>query len=206
MRLDIRSLLFLVVLLLSAGLIRAQQTETGGQICVRGFEDRNGNGAREGGEPLLTRGLSATLQDAQGVIIDSRLLENSSLSASGLICFQQLAAGQYTVSVTSADYTATTESAITTNVSASGQPPILDFGAQVVAAPTPAASSSVQIGGLEVEQAQLTRIVLSALGALGAIAGMIVLGLFVWLIAFRNRRAPAPTKTLTTTGSTPVVK
>jgi hypothetical protein len=49
------------------------------------------------------------------------------------------------------------------------------------------------------------RIIISALAALAVIAGMIVLGVLVWLIAFRNRRPP-PARLNTTTGSVPVVR
>jgi hypothetical protein len=203
MRTIIRGVI-LLVLVYSAGLTLAQQ-QSGGQICVRGFEDRNGNGSRDGGEPLLTRGLSATLQNSEGVVIASALLDNSPLAASGVVCFQFLPAGQYTVSVTSADYSATTQDSITTNVSESGVPPLLDFGARLAEVPTAVPAASTTIAGVELDEAQLVRIIISALAALAVIAGMIVLGLLIWLIGFRNRQ-PAPVRLMTTTGSVPVVK
>ena len=202
MRILLRSLILLVVMS-TAGLSLAQQ-QSGGQICVRGFEDRNGSGARDGGEPLLTRGLSATLQNSEGIVIASALLDDSPLAASGVVCFQFLPAGQYTVSVTSADYTATTQDSITTNVSESGVPPVLDFGARLAAVPTAVPAPSTYIAGVELDQAELVRIIISALAALAVVAGMIVLGLLIWLLALRNRH-PAPARLMTTTVSVPVV-
>jgi hypothetical protein len=144
------------------------------------------------------------LQNSEGIVIASALLDDSPLAASGVVCFQFLPAGQYTVSVTSADYTATTQDSITTNVSESGVPPVLDFGARLAAVPTAVPAPSTNIEGVELDQAELVRIIISALAALAVVAGMIVLGLLIWLLALRNRQ-PAPARLMTTTGSVPVV-
>jgi hypothetical protein len=71
--------LVLVILFVWAALPAAAQT--GGQFCVRAFEDRNGSGARDGGEPLLTRGLAVNLLNAEGVTVASGLLESSPTAA-----------------------------------------------------------------------------------------------------------------------------
>src|SRR6185369_17943230 len=90
-----------LVFALSGTAVAAQQT--GGQLCVRSFEDRNGNGKLDAGEPLLTRGVSINLLDAGGITVASALLDTSPTAAQGVVCFQFLASGQYSVEVTSAD-------------------------------------------------------------------------------------------------------
>src|SRR5688500_4092395 len=112
-------------LLIAAQVALAQ---SGGQLWVRSFEDRNGNGVREPGEPFLTQGISVNLLNADGVIIASALLDESPNAAQGLVGFQLLPPGQYSVSVTSADYTATAQETFTTTVSDTGVPPVLEFG------------------------------------------------------------------------------
>jgi hypothetical protein len=70
---------------------------------VRAFEDTNANGKLDAGEALLTRGINVNLLDAQNVTIASALLDQSPTAAQGVVCFQFLAAGQYTINI-SAEY------------------------------------------------------------------------------------------------------
>ncbi len=79
-----------------------------GQLCVRSFEDRNGNGQLDGGEPLLTRGVNVNLTNSSNITIASALLDQSPTAAQGVVCFPSLAPGQYTVTITSTEYTPTT--------------------------------------------------------------------------------------------------
>jgi hypothetical protein len=182
------------------GLLAAQQS--GGQFCVRAFEDQNGNGQREANEPVLTRGLSVNLLDSKNVTIASALLDQSPTAAQGIVCFVNLATGQYTINVTSADYNATTPTSLTTTINADALPTVIDYGGRPTISGE-ATQPSTAAPPAQVDQNQLLRIFISGLGALVVIAGMAVLGSLVFLLAFR-RRTPADRRR--TTGSTPVVK
>lgn len=183
-----RIMLIAAVLVAMIGAASAQQS--GGQLCVRSFEDRNANGRLDPGEPLLTRGVSANLLDAGGITIASALLDEAPTAAQGVICFQFLAAGQYTVVITSADYTATTPETVIATISEGGLPSVVEFGGQRAAAPTPTGASS-SAAAPESERDQLIRIFISALGTAVVVAGMAFVGILVYLYAFRQRKPPA---------------
>lgn len=173
--------------------------QTGGQFCVRAFEDRNSSGARDGGEPLLTRGLAVNLLNAEGVTVASGLLESSPTAAQGTLCFQFLPAGQYTMVVTSAEFAPTTAGDFTAVVSESAQPVLFEFGAQrpVIEATMPAAAQ---------DSTQLQRVGLSVGGALIAVIGMVVLGMLIYLVGLRpSRSAPAQRVATPTPASIPPV-
>jgi hypothetical protein len=191
--------LILILILAISGVAGAQQT--GGQLCVRSFEDRNGNGKLDAGEPVLTRGVSVNLLDAGGITIASALLDSSPTAAQGVVCFQFLAAGQYSVLVTSADFTATTPATVTTTISEGGVPTVVEFGGQRagVATAAPGGSSAAPLS----QESELARIIISVLGALVVIAGMVFLGVLIYVVAFRARRTV--TRINPTTGSTPAV-
>jgi hypothetical protein len=191
--------LILILILAISGVAGAQQT--GGQLCVRSFEDRNGNGKLDAGEPVLTRGVSVNLLDAGGITIASALLDSSPTAAQGVVCFQFLTAGQYSVLVTSADFTATTPATVTTTISEGGVPTVVEFGGQRAGAATaaPGGSSAPPLS----QESELARIIISVLGALVVIAGMVFLGVLVYVVAFRSRRTV--TRINPTTGSTPAV-
>ncbi len=66
--------------------------QSGGQICVQAFEDKDGNGMRnEADEPLLS-GIGFTLSNETG-----RLASYTTDGVSEPYCFGNLAAGQYTI-------------------------------------------------------------------------------------------------------------
>lgn len=199
--------LIAAILAVMVGVAAAQ--ESGGQLCVRSFEDRNANGKLDAGEPLLTRGVSANLLDAGGVTIASALLDDAPTAAQGVICFQFLAAGQYTIVVTSADYSPTTPESVTTTVDDGGLPTVVEFGGQRAAAPTPSAGGGTAATTPESQQEQLIRVFISALGTAVVVAGMAFLGILVYVLAFRQRKtttlveAPDPRRT---TGSIAAVR
>ncbi len=161
--------------------------QSGGQLCVRSFEDRNGNGNLDAGEPLLTRGVSVNLLDANGVTIASALLDESPTAAQGVVCFQFLDAGQYSVAITSADYTATTVDTITTNVTDGSLPTVIEYGGQRAGVET---VSATQTASTTAPDNQLVRILVAALSTLVVVTGMVVLGVIVYFFAFRGRRQP----------------
>ena len=134
-----RGLLLLLAsatLLTSATLTLAQG---GGQFCLRAFEDRNGNGSLEPGEPLLTAGVSAELRDAAGLVVASGLLDSSPMAAQGVICFQFLQPGEYTLVVSSAARAATGDTSFTQRIDEGALPILVDYGARQLPAAAPSA-------------------------------------------------------------------
>lgn len=199
-----RRVLFILTIVLA--LSSAAMAQTGGQFCLRAYEDRNGNSQFDSGEPFITRGVSADLLNGENIVVASALMDDSPNAAQGVICFQFLTPDQYSLTVTSADFTATTPDTFTASIGDGTLPTVVEYGAQRMAIAPAATSTSREI--LPVDQRNvLQRIVLSGLGSLLVVAGMIVLGVFIYLIAFRNRRATIPVPTRTpTTGSIPTVK
>jgi hypothetical protein len=175
--------------------------QTGGQFCVRAFEDRNASSTRDANEPLLVRDVVVNLLDGDGVTVASGVLESSPTAAQGILCFQRLPAGQYSAVVTSADLTPTTPTSFSAAVSESGQPVVVEFGARraaaVAATPAPATST-------ELTQDTLLRVGLSLGGAIFVMLGMVVLGLMLYTIFFARRRAARPAGATTTGSMRPV--
>lgn len=180
-------MLLIVCLLVCALPLRAQGS---GQICVRAFEDRNGNALLDPNEPRITQGASATLTNVDGVIINTILLEDSTRAAEGLMCFLRLEPGQYTVTVTSADYAETTSNAYVTTITGSGIPQVFDYGAQLINVAVPEATPVP--GDLldltqEEQTALLERLLVATLGTLLVISGMTMLGMIIWFFFLRPR-------------------
>lgn len=185
-----RKLLITVVfLLLLASLSSAQSSS--GQLCIRAFEDRNANASQDANEPPIVRGVSATLADATGLIIDSALMENSSTASSGTLCFQRLEAGQYTMRVSSADYTPTTPTDFTAAVSDSGIPQVLSYGGQLIPNAMPVTEGEISPEARL--QSTLVRSVFAGLGALLIMGAMTVLGALIYFFVLRNRQSPTAT-------------
>jgi hypothetical protein len=200
-----RRLRFVLILVLAFGMAGRVMAQGSGQLCVRSFDDRDGNGKLDPGEPLLTRGVSVNLLNPQGVTIASAVLDNSPTAAQGVVCFQGLPAGQYSVQISSADYTATTSDLVTTTIADGGVPTVVEFGGRSAAAPAPAANEAP----IESQRDLILRIIVSSLGTLLVVSGMLVLGFIVYWVMFRNRRRPVPAGALDprrTTGSISAVR
>lgn len=172
--------------------------QTGGQLCIRSFEDRNFNGILDPGEPLLIRGISANLLDSNGVTIQTALLDDSARAAQGIMCFQGLSAGQFTVSLASADYMPTASNAFPANVTNSSVE-IFDFGATLATGEAPPTAEEIaqardQAQQGEVSQAQLARIFVSAAGGAVTFGVLTVLGVLIYALFLRPRgqQAAAP--------------
>jgi SdrD B-like domain len=189
----------IAALLLISSTVYAQTS--GGQFCVRAFEDTNANGKLDAGEALLTHGINVNLLDAQNVTIASALLDQSPTAAQGVACFQFLAAGQYTVNISSAEYKATTPASITTTINDSGTPTVVEFGGQSLVAPAGSvdANAGVTAPAADADTNQLVRILISVAGTLIVIIGMSILGFIVYMLAFGRR--PPPPDLRRTTGS-----
>lgn len=178
--------------------------QTGGQFCVRAFEDRDGNGewAGAGVEPLLTSDVAVNLLNADGVVVDSGLMENSPTAAQGTLCFRFLPAGQYTAIITSGALTPTTPMSISAAVSETGEPVVVMFGAQIDTAAVGTAAETADAVGSE---DQILRLALSAGGALMTMLGMAGIGVLVYALYLRRPRANLSMVTTTGTGSLPPV-
>jgi len=176
--------------------------QAGGQVCVQAFEDRNANGLQDAGEPRITRGISATLANEQGVIIQSGLMEDSPTAATGTYCFQRLEAGQYGLRVSSAEHTATTPSEFVTAVTGSDVQ-VFEYGGQLITVSnTTATSGEPDLVLSETEQRSLiTRLVLAGGGALLVMVAMAVVGAILYFIFGRRQPSPAAYST----GSMPAV-
>jgi hypothetical protein len=209
-------IVLIVITLVQTELSFAQETNADGEICVRAFQDLNGNGVRDLNEPPLQGGISTNLMNEQGIIIASALLDNSPTVTRGLICFQFLPAGQYTVEVVSADYRATTPNTLTSVVQGGDTaevPYVMEFGGHdlsLVSSETASVPAQADAGTV------LTRVLVSLLGAVAVLIVMTVLGLMIYLVRFRGRlreaqasaidyRRPVDQSTTRTTGSMPTV-
>jgi hypothetical protein len=180
-----------VLLLLCFGTAAAQND--GGQFWVRMFGDQNGNGVRDAGESLLTSGVAVSLLNSDSVVIASALLDESPNAEQGLIGFQYLPPGEYTVVITSPEFSATTEQRFTRTIETDATPTVVEFGGQQ----TDAAGSSTTTGarrglfGLPIylgEPDQVARVALSLLGALVVLGLMTALGVLVYALVIRRRQ------------------
>lgn len=180
-------LTLLALLLTFAGTASAQS----GQFCARAYEDRNGNGLRDAGEPFLTRGIGATLQDSRGVVVATAILDNSPTAGQGVICFQNLAFEQYTLTITSADFQATTTDTLVAVLSPDDRPPVLEYGGQRVNLPAAAPVADAPT----VDQDELVeRALVAAAGSAAAMLFTALFGLLLYLLLLRPRprRRPVP--------------
>jgi len=162
-----------------------------GQICVRSFDDRNSNGVYDPGEPFITKGVSANLLDGQNVIVNTALLDDSPQAAQGIMCFQELTSGQYTIMIASADFTPTTASTFVAAVTDTTVPEVFDFGAQVVVfEPAVAEGDDATLSDDEVRDL-LQRVFFATIGAALVVGAMIVIGSIFYFIFVRQPVAPA---------------
>jgi hypothetical protein len=184
--------------------------QAGGQLWVRFFQDSNANGVRDSGEALLTRGAAVSLQDATGAILATGLLDDSPNATQGLIGFQGLQPGAYTVVITSADFAASSgDTRFTRDVTGDGVPVVIEFGAQPIVDPTPEPASVRGLFGLPIylgERTQVARVALGLLGACIVAAFMTILGMLTyWVVARRARRDLQPPAAPPTMGNVPTV-
>lgn len=187
-----RKWIILITVILTVLPFAAHAQEQGtGQFWVRAFEDRDGDGVRDTGEPLITRGLSVELRDASGTIIDSELLEQSANATQGLVGFQYLVPGQYTLIVAAPELTATTPLEFTTTIQDGALPTVVEFGGQrFVAQPTTGANA---LAATEIEERQeIARLAISGLGALVVVGVMTVIGMLLYGILSRPRLVAQP--------------
>ncbi len=104
--------------------------DSGGQLWVQAFEDRNGNGQHDAGEPFLTQNVSVDLLNADGVIVASGSLEGAPYASRGYVGFLYLDPGSYTAVITSPELTPTTPDRVAVSISDGALPITVLYGAQ----------------------------------------------------------------------------
>jgi hypothetical protein len=198
----------LVCCLLSAVLVSAQGGS--GQFWVQMFEDRNGNGIQDS-EPPITRGASVELLNSEGVVIATAMMDNSPFADRGLVGFRFLPPGEYTIVVTSPEFTPTTETSFTRTLNEGDVLPPVTFGAQQAA--TGAAATSEAAGDFATQalndlsrRGQIARIALAALGAVIVAGLMVLLGAVIYALVLRRRYKAQMRKMATSTGSMPRIR
>ncbi|MCY3574409.1 MAG: hypothetical protein OXG92_10560 [Chloroflexi bacterium] len=120
--------LLAIAAILSCGVALTAQDV--GQICLLAYADWDKNGARDLGEPVLKQGVGADLLDARGITIASQLLIDSPFASDGLLCFGQLAGGEYHLRLTSAEYAATASNSQDATVLVGAPPPRIEMGVE----------------------------------------------------------------------------
>lgn len=194
-------LALILVMALPLGWALAQDSSpaTGGQFWVQSFEDRNGNGAHDPGEPFLTRGVSVDLLNAGGVVMASGTLDDAPFASRGYVGFLYLAPGEYTAVINSPDLTPTTPQRVDVTITEGAAPVTALYGAQRAAAveTAPGAASPFALKG------DLGRIALAGFGTLVVVGIMALVGLAIYALVLR-RRAPVPVRRTTTGSMRPV--
>jgi hypothetical protein len=163
--------------------------DSGGQFWVQAFEDRNGDGAHNAGEPFLTRGVSVDLLNVDGVVMASATLDNAPYAAQGFIGFLYLAPGNYTAVISSPDLTPTTPARVDISITEDQSLVRVSFGAQreaFVETGTGGARSTIFNG-------EIARLALAGFGAIVVVGIMGIIGLLVYTFVLR-KHAPVEVK------------
>lgn len=177
--------------------------ENGGQLWIQAFEDRNGSGAHDAGEPFLTHGVSVDLLNAEGIVMASATLDGAPYAARGYVGFLYLDPGTYTAVINSPDLTPTTPDRVDVTITADEALVTILYGAERSAADTPdQASGSVSA----LLASPLARIALSGFGALIVVGVMAFIGLLIYLLVLRRRYNAEVKRIAMTTGSMRAVR
>lgn len=182
----LKLLIILLLLSLTSLLSLAQDGE--GQVCVRSFEDRNDNATFDANEPFITQGVGVNLMNALGVTIDAKLLDDSPIAAQGMVCFQQLPIGDYTVIVTSADYSAVTLTSFNALVIPGSVPVRFDFGGKLISADVGTNVSANNATATVTSQSNVLQgMLFGVLGAIVVMGILTIIGMSIYFGVFRQR-------------------
>ncbi len=187
MRGAIRRLLLICLPLVMVPQLLAQET---GQVCVRSFEDRDGDSLRDPDERTIARGVSAGLLNRAGVTIASRLLEDSPFAADGLLCFDLLPAGDYQIALRSAEFNITTAAVFNATVSPGEAPALVELGLQPLQVAEPSGGAS----RIAIDAALVDAVLRALAGSLIVVVIMSFIGLLLYFAFFRRRLMRAPAK------------
>jgi hypothetical protein len=177
----------LLILIASTALVSVASAQGNGQFCVRVYEDLNSNGQRDAGEDLLAHSVGAELHEVSGVVVASAILDTSPTNAQGLICFQNLPAGQYTVIVTSAEYMATGLNNMTAVIGDSTLPAVFEYGGRRMGAAVQ--PELAQTPAPDDRTDELVRLAIAAGGGLFTMMVVAFIGFVIYLLVLRQ---PAP--------------
>ncbi len=171
--------------------------DSGGQLWVQAFEDRNGNGQHDAGEPFLTQSVSVDLLNADGVIVASGALDGAPYASRGYVGFLYLDPGTYTAVITSPELTPTTPDHVAVTITDGALPVTVLYGAQRAASVEATSPSSSLLNG------ELARVALSGFAALVVVGIMTFVGIVIYVLVLR-RRYQAEMKRYTTGSMRPV--
>jgi hypothetical protein len=174
-------LLLICLPFLLTRILLAQDT---GQVCVLSYEDRDGDGSRDADERSIAHGIGASLLNTSGVTIASALLDDSPFAANGLICFDQLLAGEYQILLTSAEFASTASASFTASVNPGEAPARFEFGARSLHLAESAGASATAIA---VDAAAAEALVQGLIDGAIIFVIMSVTGLLICLLVFRRR-------------------
>lgn len=172
--------------------LAAAQSQENAQICVRLFEDRGELGVLDAGDPFITRDVGVNLANAEGIIVQTALIDDAPQGSSGRVCFARLPAGQYTVSVASAAYEPTTDSVFVTTVGTSAVPVVFDVGMQrlmIEVPPPPPVIGPLTAADLRFA---LERVLVAGIGATVVVAVMTAFGIGLYVLFLRPKPQPIP--------------
>jgi hypothetical protein len=120
-------------------------------------------------------------------VIESALLDTASNAARGLVAFQYLNAGEYTLQISAAEWLATTPTEFTRAIAPDQPPTVVEVGLQRL--PITAQPASRFTESEWAQRSSRARIAVAGVGAALAAGGMIALGGFIAAFAFRPRRS-----------------
>lgn len=188
-------ILVIALLIVAGGVWSVGAQTSGGQFCVRSFEDSNGNGVLDPeNERLLTQGINIELLAASSnVVIGSALLADSPNASSGIVCFQNLPDGEYTVMMTSAEYQATTPAMFSAFVGSAAIPTVIEFGAQRIVGEVAQGGTSLsfqeRMANMSEEelQALILRVAISLAGAVLVMIFVLIIGFVIYYLRLRSR-------------------
>jgi hypothetical protein len=168
----------IIMLLLAWALSAAAQPDRG-QIWVQVYDDRDGDGALDPGEPPITRGAVLTLLDESGVIVATARLDDSAEAVRGRVGIADAAPGSYTLEVTLADAAFTTSNRFSPTIRA-GEGASFAVGVRRLTA-------DGRSSALPPERARRARIALAGAGAAVSAGAMFAVGWLVYAAALRPR-------------------
>jgi hypothetical protein len=181
-----RTALLLTILIFSLFPIPAFAQTDGGQFWVQFFEDLNGDGVRAEDEPPVVRGAVVQLLNAERVVVETGLLDTASNAARGLVAFQYLTAGEYTLQISAAEWVSTTPSEFTRDISPDQPPTVVEVGLERL--PITAQPASRFTESEWRQRSSRARIAAAGAGAALTAGGMTILGSFLAAFAFSPRR------------------
>ena len=177
----------LCLLLLTLAPLRAQDT---GQVCVQCFDDRDGDGLRAADEGSVAHGIGAALMNLAGVTIQSKLLEDSPFAADGLLCFDDLPAGDYHISLSSAEFASASATVFAASVAPGKPPTVIEFGViPLFAQPSSRARAPFALDANS-RSALLQALIVSLL----VFAILSVAALLIFVFLYRRRSSQPPTQ------------